>query len=548
MQVKVILGMVSPRNSVLLPTSPQTPLTVESESPPPPKEILKLKKPSCSEDENDEASIQSSSVQPSSSSEEFSGEDEDEEDSVDEEFSSSDSESNVHYHKDANSVVKYAMKPSEQPAVKSFELPAVTLDEQPAEHASKQPAKQATEQSAEAPIDQPAAQGEGNQISAPLGQWKNLFASNRSSSNCPKLKFYAELSAADECTLLAKDLDVKCAMWKTCLIGYVSGKFPGFKALSAVIDNKFNCEAVLTLHESGWLIYKLKNEKDKLAVLRGGPYLVFGRPLMLREMPEFFNFNSSEMSTLLVWVKLPNLPLSCWSEICLSKIASVIGNPIQCDMLTSSMTRLSYARVLVEIDLLKKLRDYVKVCLPNGEVIEQQIIYETLPKFCSHCNVIGHLVETCTKFAKRNNASATTVVGGQVSVPKGVGVKDVLPTEDVSAEDKWETVKKKHRSNWRPKKTMVKNVRGVVAKAASGVAARVASGMVDAVASAANVVSNGATSGVAAKAVNGMEGLKAGMPSEHNVPPKAMNGLAGKPVSVMGTGEVCLLLVSHPGL
>ncbi|KAJ6287682.1 hypothetical protein OIU76_030636 [Salix suchowensis] len=177
------------------------------------------------------------------------------------------------------------------------------------------------------------------------------------SSSCPKLKFYAKLSAADECTLLVEDLDVKCAMWKTCLIRYVSGKFPGYKALNAVIVNSFHCKAVLTLHESGWLIYKFKNEDDKLVVLQGGPYLVFGRPLMLREMPEFFNFNSAEMSTIPVWVKLPNLPLRCWSENCLSKIASVIGNPNECDMLTSSMTRLSYARVLVEIDFRKKLHE-----------------------------------------------------------------------------------------------------------------------------------------------------------------------------------------------
>ncbi|KAJ6731286.1 hypothetical protein OIU79_002592 [Salix purpurea] len=120
MQVKVILGIASPRNSVLIPTSPQSPLTVESESPPPSKDILKLKKPSYSEDEDDEAcsenedveaSVKSSSVQPSSSSDEFSGEDEDDEDSVDEESSSSELECNVHYHKDANSIVKQAVKP-----------------------------------------------------------------------------------------------------------------------------------------------------------------------------------------------------------------------------------------------------------------------------------------------------------------------------------------------------------------------------------------------------------------------------------------------------
>ncbi|KAJ6693769.1 hypothetical protein OIU85_004539 [Salix viminalis] len=303
MPVKVILGVASPRNSVLLPTSPQTPLTLESESPPPPKKILKLKKPSCSEDEDDEAcseneddeaSVKSSSVHPSSSSEEFSGEDEDEEDSADEESSSSESESIVHHHKDANSVVKHAVKPSEQPAVNPSEQPTATLDEQPA--------KQATKQSAEAPIEQPAAQGE-----------------------------------------------------------------------------------------------------------------------------------------------------------------------------------------------------------------------------------------------------AANVIGGQFSVAKGIRENAALPTEDVSAEGKWETVKKKHKSNWQPKKNMAENVRGLAAKAASGVAARAASGMVDAVAdtmpgsgvaaSAANVVTDGAASSVAAKAVSEKEGLKANMGLVHNASPKAANGVAGKVDSVVGMGD-----------
>ncbi|KAJ6291206.1 hypothetical protein OIU76_023296 [Salix suchowensis] len=57
----------------------------------------------CSENEDVEASVKSSSARPSSSSDEFSGEDEDEEDSVDGESSSSELESNIHFHKDASS-------------------------------------------------------------------------------------------------------------------------------------------------------------------------------------------------------------------------------------------------------------------------------------------------------------------------------------------------------------------------------------------------------------------------------------------------------------
>nr|TKS02381.1 hypothetical protein D5086_0000163680 [Populus alba] len=61
------------------------------------------------------------------------------------------------------------------------------------------------------------------------------------------------------------------------------------------------------------------------------------------------------MSRVPVWIKFPSLPLCCWSPVCLSKIASVIGKPIQCDQFTSNLARMSYARVLVEIDLLEEL-------------------------------------------------------------------------------------------------------------------------------------------------------------------------------------------------
>ncbi|KAJ6377603.1 hypothetical protein OIU76_026557 [Salix suchowensis] len=271
----------------------------------------------------------------------------------------------------------------------------------------------------------PPVSNPGNANSAPLGPWKNLFASNRSPSSGSQLLHYSELLDAEKCEILNDDLDCACDVWKSCLIGYVSGRFPGFRALKSMIVNDWRCEAVLNVHDSGWLIYKFRNEVDRLAVLKGGPYLVFGRPLILKEMPEFFDFNSAEMCTVPVWIKLPNLPLRCWSLKSLSKIASMVGKPLQSDMLTSSMSRLSYARILIEIDLCKPLRDHIAVSLPNGVIIDQQVIYETLPKFCTHCHVMGHLVASCSKVP---NAKAANVL------PKSLPAKKVvLPSEGIKS-------------------------------------------------------------------------------------------------------------------
>jgi len=206
--------------------------------------------------------------------------------------------------------------------------------------------------------------------------------------------------------LIDDDLDNKYGLWKLSLVGYIDFRSPGFKALQNLIVNSWHCEASLTIHASGWLIFQFANEEDKLNVLFGGPYLVYGRPLILRAMLKYFDFSSFDMHTVSVWVKFPNLPLKCWSLKCLSKITSVLGKPIQSDMLTSSMSKLSYARVLVEVNLLFDLPYSIEATLPNGSILHQQVVYETLPRFCKHCRTLGHITSTCTK-SQPTNVSTT---------------------------------------------------------------------------------------------------------------------------------------------
>ena len=69
-------------------------------------------------------------------------------------------------------------------------------------------------------------------------------------------------------------------IWNVCAVGYISGKNPRFKALNSIISTVWKTEATLTIHETGWLIYRFKSEEEKLAVLRGGvPILCMVGPL-----------------------------------------------------------------------------------------------------------------------------------------------------------------------------------------------------------------------------------------------------------------------------
>jgi hypothetical protein len=304
---------------------------------------------------------------------------------------------------------------------------------------------------------------------APVEKWRDLFATNRNTITGPKLPYFSSSCNDLPCDLSSDDLDNNYDVWQLCIVGYVAGKSPGFKALENIISSSWKCEASLTIHESGWLVYRFNNVDDKLVVLANGPYLIYGRPLIIKAMPEYFDFGTDEMSCVPVWVKFPNLPLKCWSPRCLSKIASKLGTPIQSDQLTFSMSRISYVRVLVELDLLGDLKSSIVINLPNGATLNQPVIYETLPRFCKLCKVLGHNTGTCTShpapvvarpLGKNNLPPIVATRGrsvfdrlGSVAEPnlgktKGqIGESsqnyDPMTTEAAVATDGWEIIKSK---------------------------------------------------------------------------------------------------------
>jgi hypothetical protein len=92
------------------------------------------------------------------------------------------------------------------------------------------------------------------------------------------------------------------------------------------------------------------------------------------------------------------------------------------------MYKLLYARVLVKVNLLSDLPYSIEVTLPNGSILHQQVVYETLPCFCKHCRTLGHITSTYTKSQPTNvstpqraHASVNPVSNGKTSVFNRLG-------------------------------------------------------------------------------------------------------------------------------
>lgn len=167
------------------------------------------------------------------------------------------------------------------------------------------------------------------------------------------------------------------------------GRFPGLKAFNEV-RSSWGVPSKYQFHKSGWMIFQFETEAAREKVLADGPYSTFGTPWMLKKMPLFFQFEEECFTSVPTWVKLPNLPLQLFGEEALSVLGSFIGKPIQTDHFTREMNKPDYARLLVEVDATKPLTRGITFKVPNGKVIQQEVVYEHEPQICSKCHTLGH--------------------------------------------------------------------------------------------------------------------------------------------------------------
>ncbi|CAI8614488.1 unnamed protein product [Vicia faba] len=125
------------------------------------------------------------------------------------------------------------------------------------------------------------------------------------------------------------------------------------------------------------------------SVLMKGPYTYRGMPMILKEWRKEFNLKKDLMRTIPIWVKFPMLPLHLWGKSNLSKLASAIGIPLVTDECTASKLRVSYARVLIEVDITQKLVEEISIKDKESNTVIQRIEYEWRPKFCPSKETAG---------------------------------------------------------------------------------------------------------------------------------------------------------------
>ncbi|XP_020693470.2 uncharacterized protein LOC110107536 [Dendrobium catenatum] len=163
---------------------------------------------------------------------------------------------------------------------------------------------------------------------------------------------------------------------------------------------KFN----LTILGLGWVlcVFDEKNALD--FVLSSGPWYVKNNIIGMDKWSSTFSPSSLKLLTSPVWIRLPNLPLHCWDEINICRIASMVGKSCMIDGNSFQWNRREFARVCVRINLDTKLPLGIWAEGSSGKFY-QRIEYEKIPNFCFCCGRIGHLVDQCPEKAEVRHSS-----------------------------------------------------------------------------------------------------------------------------------------------
>lgn len=186
--------------------------------------------------------------------------------------------------------------------------------------------------------------------------------------------------------------------WENALIVYVVGNNPNLPAFRAFIVKSWTNIVIpeIMRHDDGFFVMKFADHGDMQKVIDAGPYFYNNRPIVMRPWSESYRFENDVLKTMPLWIRLPNLPLHYWSIDSLSRIGSLLGTPICADDCTTGQKRISFARMMVEMDISKPLPKFVTI-EAHGQVRSQPVWYEWAPPFCTKCGVAGHNCEAQQK-------------------------------------------------------------------------------------------------------------------------------------------------------
>ncbi|XP_075633399.1 uncharacterized protein LOC142605856 [Castanea sativa] len=114
-----------------------------------------------------------------------------------------------------------------------------------------------------------------------------------------------------------------------------------------------------------------------------------------------FELSFATLSSVAVWIRLPELPIEFYENTALLKIGRAIGPVLRIDSHMANGERGHFTRLCIQVNLDKPLIRTIYL-----SKLAQCVQYEGINALCFSCGRIGHKVETCPHIIREASTKA----------------------------------------------------------------------------------------------------------------------------------------------
>nr|XP_025608058.1 uncharacterized protein LOC112701527 [Arachis hypogaea] len=158
--------------------------------------------------------------------------------------------------------------------------------------------------------------------------------------------------------------------------------------------------------DHGGNVFQLFFEKEieMIRIENGAPWLFKNYILNLKRWKGEDSIVETEFLKVPIWIQLWGLPEHCKTKELGRKLGRVMGEVMDVDLFILRGKEEQIVKVQIGLDVTKSLRRSMKIAGGDKKVIELQVKYERIGKFCYYCGFLGHEAHGCSKFLEDSAA------------------------------------------------------------------------------------------------------------------------------------------------
>ncbi|KAK4371170.1 hypothetical protein RND71_010645 [Anisodus tanguticus] len=167
------------------------------------------------------------------------------------------------------------------------------------------------------------------------------------------------------------------AYWRTSVVCYLLGSNPPQSVMEGFFNRIWKRKGVDKISQinRGVFLVRFHQEEDRDEVVEEGVQIFDKKPIVVKQWKPDVDVSKETVDKVPVWIRLVGLEVKYWGKSALTKIASLVGQPLRVDKATSQ-ERLTYARLLVEIPLNQEYLSAVRFENEYGTIMQQLVEYE----------------------------------------------------------------------------------------------------------------------------------------------------------------------------